>query len=117
MQVYRPKKLAWTLAGCYCALSCLVYFGSLRSESHAWWPMFLFPLILPWSALHQFVIEPLLFHWISPNPATTPGSFYTLNDYLAGAFYIVVGTLWWWFLGYFFTNVRIASDGERPAAN
>ena len=92
-------KLPWLLAGAYLAWSCLVYFGSLGSESHSWWPLFLFPLILPWSAVHQFLLSPVIERVIVPNPRAASASAWMTLDYIAGGYYIVVGTIWKWFLG------------------
>jgi len=83
----------------YLGWSGLVYFGSLGQESHAWWPLFLFPLILPWSAIYQFALDPLIGHWLAPDPRTAPVSAWMAMDYIAGGFYIVVGTVWFWFIG------------------
>jgi len=61
--------------------------------------MFLFPLILPWSALHQFVLDPMLQHWLAPDPRAVSASVYMTMDYIAGGFYIIVGTIWFWLVG------------------
>ena len=48
----RFPKFAYWLAGVYLAYSLLVYFGSLwsKGDAHSWWPVFLYPVIWPWSA-------------------------------------------------------------------
>jgi hypothetical protein len=80
----RFPKLAHWLASIYLAWSLLVFFGSLGSESHSWWPMFLYPVIWPLSLLFQVV-------------SSAVG--YAAYDYVAATFYIVVGTVWIWWLG------------------
>ncbi len=99
MDPRRTTKLSWWLSVAYVGWSCLVYFGSLflGDEGHAWWPLFLFPLILPWSAIHQFVLSPLLDQWFAPDPRAAPASVFMTMDYIAGGFYIVVRTIWFWF--------------------
>jgi hypothetical protein len=84
------------MSGIYLLYGLIVFFGSLGSESHSWWPIFLYPVILPWSALYDWVSSVCL-DWFVPNP--TPDWVWTLNDYLMGAFYIIGGTIWMWFLG------------------
>ena len=99
MKTVRFKKLPWYLAGTYLVWSLFVYFGSLGSEAHSWWPLFLYPLIWPWSWVERLLIDRLLTNWLAPDPKSAPESVWMLMDYLGGAFYIVVGTLWFWFLG------------------
>jgi len=94
----RLPKLARWLAGVYLAWSLFVFFGSLFGRSHEWWPLFLYFIIWPASALYHFVSD-LCFDWLVPDPKSAPTWVWTLNDYVAGAFYIIVGTIWVWFLG------------------
>lgn len=84
----RFSKLAIWMAGVYLVYSLLVYFGTLGGEGHDWWPIWLYPVIWPLSVLIEraanAIYKPL-------NPM--------LDDYVAGAFYIVFGTAWIWLLG------------------
>jgi hypothetical protein len=100
----RLPKLARWLAGIYLVWSLLVFFGSLGSESHSWWPIFLNPVIWPLGALHHR-LEVFRLDWLIADPTSAPSWIFTLNDYLAGAFYIVVGTIWVWCLGRVFSIV------------
>lgn len=84
----RFSKLAIWMAGVYLVYSLLVYFGTLGGEGHSWWPIWLYPVIWPLSVLIEFAGNAIY------NPL---GSM--LGDYVAGAFYIVFGTVWIWFLG------------------
>lgn len=99
-----PKLERW-LAGLYLVWSMLVFFGSLGSESHGWWPIFLYPVIWPLSAIHRLVVS-LFLDRLAPN--TTPDWIWTLNEYSADAFYIIVGTIWVWFLGRVLSRVANA---------
>jgi hypothetical protein len=102
----RYPKLARWMAGIYLLYSLIVFFGSLGSESHSWWPIFLYPVIWPLSALYGMVSSACL-DWLVPDP---PDWVWMLNDYVMGAFYIIVGTIWIWFLG------RVLSRlGDAPA--
>jgi hypothetical protein len=82
----------------YLIWSLIVYFGSLASNSHEWWPLFLYFIIWPVSALYEFVDLRYL-DWLFPDPKSVSDRAYMLNDYIGGAFYIIVGTIWIWFLG------------------
>lgn len=73
------------MAGIYLIYSLLVYFGTLGGDGHDWWPIFLYPVIWPFSWLIEFADRAI--------PATMMG------DYIVGFFYIVLGTLWIWLLG------------------
>ena len=77
------------LAGLYFIYSVVVYFGTFWArDGHEWWPLFLYPVIWPLSLLIEFVDH------IDYRPGPD------LNDYVAGALYIVLGTVWIWFLGW-----------------
>ena len=82
----RFRKLARWLAGIYLFWSLLVFFGSLGSESHSWWPIFLYPIIWPLS---------YIFHRLD----------FVYEDPAGPAFYIVVGTAWIWSLGHLFSII------------
>src|SRR5882724_1477104 len=104
----RLRQLKWWFAGLYLAWSLLVYFGS--TKEHQWWPLFLYPLILPWSILFDFVGD-RVFQWLAPHPATSD---FVLFDCIEGALYIVGGTVWFWYVGKFIefiTHDRSAKDG------
>jgi len=68
-------------------MGALVFFGSLGSESHSWWPIFLYPIIWPWSLLFQV-------------SASVLGDIGDIGYVVA---YIVFGTIWIWFLGRLFS--------------
>jgi hypothetical protein len=110
------SKLAWWLAGIYLGWSLFVYFSTLGGVGHDWWPIWLFPLILPWSAVHQFMIDPILTHWIIPNPRSAPASAWIELDHIAGAYYIVIGTIWYWIIGKTISR-RIATRRRLNEAN
>ena len=80
-----PKLPSW-LAGIYLAWSLLVFFGSLGSESHSWWPTFLYPIIWPLS----FGIQKLDF---------------VSSDVGYAVFYILAGTIWIWAIARLFSAV------------
>ena len=94
----RFPKLARRLAGVYLGWSLLVFFGSLLGREHQWWPLFLYFVIWPVSALYE-AISSICLDWLVPDPKSASSWIWTLNDYVAGAFYIIVGTIWIWFLG------------------
>src|ERR1044071_3730628 len=98
----RLPKLARWLGGVYLLCSLLVFFGSLGSESHSWWPLFLYFVIWPLSALYE-ALSSVLFDWLIADPKSAANWIWMLNDYIAGAFYIIVGTIWIWFLGRVFS--------------
>src|SRR5262245_40900949 len=75
----RFPKLAWCLGGMYLVYSLVVFFGSLGTESHDWWPIMLYPVIWPLS----FVVERLDF---------------LSSDAANAVFYVVFGTIWVWAL-------------------
>jgi hypothetical protein len=100
MNPRRFRKLPLWLASIYFLWSLLVYFGSLGSsgDAHSWWPLFLYPLIWPLGALHKY-FESAFMDWLAPDRESAPESIYILNDGIAGGFYILVGTAWFWFIG------------------
>jgi hypothetical protein len=100
----RFPKLSYWLAGIYLAWSLFVFFGTLGSVGHDWWPLWLYFIIWPLSALYDWLSLTCLDWWF-PNPKTTPIWVFTFNDYVAGTFYIVVGTIWVWFLGRVFSKI------------
>lgn len=75
-----------------------MFFGSLFGSSHQWWPLFLYYIIWPVSAFYERISSVLL-DWLVSDPKTAPGWVWTVIDYVAGAFYIIVGTIWIWFIG------------------
>lgn len=80
----RLPKLARVLAGIYLLWGLLVFFGSLGSESHSWWPIFLSPIIWPWGRVFMVVCS-----IFGDAPA----------DYVAAVLFVIGGALWVWFLG------------------
>lgn len=99
MKTPRFKKLSWWFAGVYLAFSALVYFGSLGSESHSWWPIFLYPLIWPLGWIEHSLVQPMLDGWLAPDPKSAADSVWVTIDRISGGYYIVIGTLWFWVLG------------------
>jgi len=98
MKTRRIPKLACWLAGIYLAWSLLVFFGSFRSGSHEMWPLGLYFIIWPVSTLYEFVSSVCMDRLV-PDPKSASNWIWALNDYIDGAFYIIVGTIWIWFLG------------------
>lgn len=88
----RSSIFANCLAGLYLIWSLLVYFGTLGREGHEWWPLFLYPVIWPLSYLIKSVDEAV--------PLGPTASASILNDFVVGVLYIVLGTIWLWFLGW-----------------
>jgi hypothetical protein len=93
----RRSKLAPWVAGVYLVWSVFVYFGTLGSDGHNWWPIFLYPIIWPISALYEWAIEAFLDSQY-PDARQVSNSFYLMLDRAAGAYYIVIGTLWVYFV-------------------
>ena len=93
----RRHKSANCLAGLYLAWGLLVFFGSLGTEGHDWWPLSLYFIIWPLGAIFE-VVSTALFERIFPSQATAPSWAWTAYDYLGGFFYIGIGTIWVWFL-------------------
>src|SRR2546427_13223859 len=100
----RLPKLARWFASLYLVYGLLVFFGSLGGEGHSWWPIMLYPVIWPLSALYE-ALSSVCLDWLIPDPKSAASWIWTFNDYLAGTFYIVVGTIWVWCLGRFFSIV------------
>src|ERR1700704_1031408 len=100
MKLQRFGTLRLWLAGIYFGWSLLVYFGTLcrRGDAHNWWPIFLYPLIWPLGWLYEEANSALL-DWLVPEPASVPESVFILSDRIAGGFYIVAGTIWFWLIG------------------
>ena len=86
-------------AGGYLAWSLFVYFFTYGREAHDWWPVFLYPVIWPWGLLLENVIQPKVLQWLEAHTASSLSDRYMIADQIAGACYIVVGTLWFWCLG------------------
>ena len=80
----------------YLLWSSFIYFATLGRNGHEWWPLYLYFIIWPLSLAHN-VLSSVCEDWLFPH--TTPNWAYALDDYIAGGFYIVVGTIWIWFLG------------------
>ena len=83
-------------AGAYAVWALIVYFVA----DHAWWPMFLYPFIWPVSYCFERILKYRLLTWLgADSPHPTPESF-ILFDRIAGAFYLIAGTLWVWLIGF-----------------
>jgi hypothetical protein len=98
----RLPKLARWIAGIYLIFGLVVFFGSLGSDSHSWWPIFLYPVIWPLSFGFQLGSS-LLMDAVFPDQ--TPAWAYVAYDYVAAFFYIGVGSVWVWCLGRIFSIV------------
>ncbi len=96
-----------------------MYFGRLGHPGHEWWPVSLFPLILPWSAVHQFLLDPILTKWLIPQSGSVPDSAWMELDYITGAYYIIVGTIWFWIVGKIilriFSRARLLNEERKQA--
>ena len=98
----RLPKLARWLAGIYLIFGLVVFFGSLGSDSHSWWPIFLYPVIWPLSFGFQLGSS-LLMDAVFPDQ--TPAWAYVTYDCVAAFFYIGVGSVWVWCLCRLFSIV------------
>ena len=96
MERLRFPKACWWLSGAYFLFSNFVYFASMGSQSHAWWPVFLAPLAIPVFLIDMTIGEGLFALLAGPSPAITA---YANYDYFVGACYIILGSLWMWFVG------------------
>jgi hypothetical protein len=70
------------------------------------------------SALYHFASEHC-FDWLVPDPRSAPPWVWILNDYVAGAFYMIVGTIWVWLLGRVLSRVAtliFPFRDDKPAA-
>ena len=94
----RVPKLGRWLACIYFVWSLFVYFGTLGRNGHEYWPIWLYFIIWPVSALYEFV-NSICFDWLFPDPKSMSDQVYMMNDYIGGAVYIIVGSVWIWFLG------------------
>ena len=94
----RLQKLPWWLGGIYLCLSLYSYFGSMGGEGHSWWPIFLYPIIWPWGLVEHELTSYLCNQFI-PDPKAASATTWIIVDALGGAFYIIIGTLWIWFVG------------------
>jgi hypothetical protein len=107
----RSPKFRHVAAILYFGWSCFVFFGSLGSAGHDWWPVLLYSLIWPVS----FVIDQgslaVLTYFVGNTP---PDSSWLVLDYVCGFLYIVGGTVWIWFLGTVFAKFGSRFFGHRP---
>lgn len=114
MSVKRHRSLlARWLPRIYFGWALLVFFGTIGGEGHDWWPIFLYPIIWPVSAIYESVSS-RCFESLINEPKSAPVWVWTLNDYVGGAFYIVVGTIWLWFAGRIVLRVTNGSPTKRP---
>jgi len=88
----RLRSLPRWLAGVYFVWALVVYLFA----DHAWWPMFLYPLIWPVSALWEHNLNSIVLSWLRPASGPVPSEIYILFDRISGVFYLVVGTFWLW---------------------
>lgn len=94
----RLRKAPHLLGVLYLAWSSFVYFGSYGTANHAWWPIFVYGPIWPWSWAIECLLDPLQAS-LAPEPHATPESVFMAMDQVAGAGYIVIGSVWYWCLG------------------
>jgi hypothetical protein len=99
MKKPRLRTLGLWLAAFYFAFSLLVYVGSYGHRDHAWWPMFLYPVIFPFGWLFEEALKPLLRAWLVPATGTVTEEVWMTLDHIAGLFYVIVGTSWLWCVG------------------
>ena len=116
MKPIRFKTLPLWCAGVYFCWSALVYFGSLGSESHCWWPIFLDPLIFPLGLIEDRFLQPALMSWLAPDPTTAPESTWMFLDSIGGAYYIAGGTVWFWTVGKVCSFVSTRLWPQQPSA-
>lgn len=90
------------MAGIYLLYGSVVFFGSLGSQSHSWWPIFFYPVIWPLSLVFRVAYSRLAHAVFSPG---TPSWAFLVYDYFWGFIYIVVGTIWVWWLGRLFSTL------------
>jgi hypothetical protein len=97
---HRFPKLGRRLAGIYVTYGIIVFFGSLGSESHSWWPVFLNPIIWPLGSVLLAASSVSMDVIFPKNPPTWA---YSVFDYVLAAFYVGVGAVWVWCLGRVFS--------------
>jgi len=88
----------WTwpraLAALYFLWGTFVFFGTLGTESHAWWPVTLHIVTYPLGLAIWGFLDLIFDGWLYSAPR--PEHSYVLEDYAAGALYILGGTVWVW---------------------
>jgi hypothetical protein len=72
----------------------------------------LYPIIWPWGLLYDSA-QSYLCDRLIPNPHAASSTTWVVIDGLAGAFYIIVGTLWIWFLGKIISLAATRVLGKR----
>ena len=115
----RLSRFPMWLALIYFLWSVFAYFGGLGTDAHAWWPALLYPIIWPLSAAFEIVDKAVL-KVVAPDPASAPSFVWDLNDYIAGGFYIIGGTVWMWCWGRVLSALAtklIPVTNKREASN
>jgi len=98
MKIQRLPKLARWFAGVYFVWSVFVYFWTIGSEAHTWWPIFLYFVIWPISYFFE-ALQSVCLDWLVPDARNAPNWVWYLNDGVMALLYIFGGTLWMWFFG------------------
>src|ERR1700719_465951 len=92
----RRRKLSSHAAGAYSLWAVFVYVFA----DHAWWPMFLYPIIWPVSYVFERVLKYPLLRWINTHQSHPTDAGLILFDRISGAFYVLGGAAWIWLLSY-----------------
>ena len=92
----RLSKFGHWVAIVYILWGLFAFFGTLGSESHSWWPIFLTPIVFPlnfvFGNLSAAVFEAV-------HPGYAPAWAYTVYDYVSALLFIGGGAVWLWWLG------------------
>jgi hypothetical protein len=94
----KRARLSWLppiLAGVYFVWALFAYFATLGTASHAWWPILLYLLIWPLSALFHLGDDVVVMYLV-PDARLAAKWVWDVNDYVLGALYIIGGTAWLW---------------------
>ena len=84
------KLIPWIFGSLFAAWTIFVYF----TADHAWWPIFLYFPLLPFSILLDLGVD-ALGDWMSP----TTDAQYILLDRIAGLIWLIGGFVWYFFIG------------------
>ena len=105
----RRRALSCLAAGAYSAWAVFIYVFA----DHAWWPMFLYPIIWPLSYIFERVLKYPLLNWVNPDPNHPPDAGFLLFDRISGALYILGGAIWIWFLCFILLGLWNRSGRNR----
>jgi hypothetical protein len=109
-----PSLPRW-LARVYFAWALFIYIFF----DHAWWPAPLYPLIWPLSAVWEHHVDRTVLAWVTPPSGSPTPETFMLYDRIAGGFYLVGGSLWFWLIGYVVSRAATALFPRRahPSEN